>query len=498
MNKQLLSPFIYLLLFLCGSNFTNAQEIIWEYKIETPYYNAPSSFWIDENGAGYYNIYRTLPKNIGQAPKHYMLLSLDGNGKFNGAYQVKNCASSAPLLPFGNDLFLSAGNNCDGVNLSSHDNRVYNKKGDLVSKTESFNEFYFARVKGKKGYTLFSDKLGFTLYSPITIGHIDWKFKKKSYDVKMESLKKDDRGLTNDFDPPRQLNNDMWILPLHYGKGGNGSMLKQEALIIAIKKKRIKWKYSHPIDSYRYEGFSTYKNNTAVVLRSVPLKSKLFVLLDENGNVILEKEFKTRTAIQKVILTENNLIILSAGELYIFDLQGEPLSTLTDYQKDLTVQQDNMEILQDGDLIITGRSYRNTFIRRVNISEFLSANEEELNATMETEGKIINQTEDDKIDFEIKSAEIDELAEETISASIYPNPASLFINFEINNSGGDGIYLIKILSSTGQLVHSDSFEDTSYELMLSDFPSGNYFYKIVEKTKSNTLVLSGNFIRIEE
>lgn len=485
MKKQF--PIYLLLIIICSIGFSPmySQQLVWEYEVETPYSNSPGFFWVDKDGNGFYNINRANLKHPNRFGKHYLLLSLNENGRFEGAYHVKDCASSTALLPFKNDLFLSTGNNCIGNDRVSYDTRIFNKAGELVTTRKAFDGFKYAKIKGENGYTFFSDKLGFTNYEPMTIGHVDWNFKFSSQTISMSPLKKKGYGITNNFIDPTQLDNGMWIVPFNYGVMKNPSLIITDGIVVAIKKDKIKWTYSYSDKSYRLEQISSYKNKIAVVMRSAKHKSTLFALLDKKGKVLLETMIPV-SVIQDVILTEESLIVMTRAKLLVFNLDGELISSFNEYQKDGVVNQRKMEMLPDGDLVITGVRKKNTVIRRIKLGEKQEVEVEEL------EDELNESVEEDEI--EIESMILDDIDEETLSVSVYPNPASLFIKFEVEGSASND-FMIQIVDMSGKNIYSDSFSDASYEIMLNDFLAGAYFYKIVVKEEPKTKVLSGKFIK---
>ena len=133
-------------------------------------------------------------------------------------------------------------------------------------------------------------------------------------------------------------------------------------------------------------------------------------------------------------------------------------------------------------------------IRRID----LGLEEESIVEDLQEVGEV---EEDEVTEEEIELDEIDaflfdEIDEKTISVIAYPNPASLFIKFEI-----DGVesaeFDISILDASGRRVLSDSFSDNSYEIMLNDFIAGYYFYRIVVKEDPKKTVLSGKFVKVD-
>ena len=500
--KNTLISLIYLFCsFLIMPVTAISQKLIWEYEVETPYRNTPRHFWVDQEGNGYYNMNREDPKKPSSNYTHYFLLSLDAQGKFQGANHVNECASPTDLLPFGNDHFVSSGNNCINKRQYNRDTKVLNKNGDVIKTGKAFPGTYHAKIKGENGYTFFSDKNGFKDFETMTIGHIDWDFNFSAKTISLESLKIDSLGIVNNFRDPAKLSNGTWVAPFNYGKMRNEYQVSiQHGMAVGIVGNKIAWTYPSTINSYVLEQLSAYENRLAIIMKSKK-EGHLFVLLDQNGNILLEKSINIRT-IKDVILDKTKLIILTKHSIDIFDLGGHKLSSSQEYQEDKLVLQHSMALLEDGDLIITGIRDNNSVFRRVSfkkeeiedkVDDWAVNNQ--TNQEPESDEVQIVETETEEEEIEIESAVIEEVAEETISVSVYPNPASLFINFDIAGNGSSE-FLIQIIDVSGKVIFSDQFSDTRYELLLSDFPSGTYFYRIADKNKPDSKILSGKFVRV--
>ena len=489
----------YLIIFLsclCSPFLMNSQNLVWEYEVETPYRNTPRHFWVDKEGNGYYNMNRENPKNPTAQYRHYFLLSLDAQGKFKGANHVQECASSTDLLPFGDKYFVSSGNNCSGKYRYTRDTKVYNKKGKLVKTGKAFDGVYTAKVKEKTGYTFFSDKLGFEDFESMTIGHIDWDFNFSSHTISMESLEIDTLGIVNNFRDPARFKSGTWAIPFNYGKVKNGNQISiDHGIVVGIDKDKISWTYPQTINSFVLEQLSAHEDKLAIIMESKKEKTSLFVLLDQNGNTLLEKPISLR-GIKDILLTDVSLIVLTKYGICIFDLEGNKLLDAQDYQEGNLVEQKQMARLENGDLIITGIRDNNSVFRRINFHEEEEEEEEEVlvEETIEEEQDVLEEEHEEVESPQIESAEIEEVAEEIFSVSVYPNPASLFINFDIEG-GADPEYLIQIIDVTGKIIYTDSFRDTRYELILTDFTSGSYFYRIAQKNNPTAEVLSGKFIQ---
>jgi len=82
------------------------------------------------------------------------------------------------------------------------------------------------------------------------------------------------------------------------------------------------------------------------------------------------------------------------------------------------------------------------------------------------------------------------LFEETSSVNVYPNPASDFVKFEMENNV-DNLEL-SVFDNAGRQIKQLTFNGKSAEINLSNFPAGVYSYRI---TNSDKLMDSGSFVK---
>jgi len=67
-----------------------------------------------------------------------------------------------------------------------------------------------------------------------------------------------------------------------------------------------------------------------------------------------------------------------------------------------------------------------------------------------------------------------------ISVSIFPNPATNFVNINCEN-----IKNIQIFSADGKMIKNISTQNDDFQIDMSDMPSGEYFFMI--ETKEGTI-----------
>ncbi len=74
------------------------------------------------------------------------------------------------------------------------------------------------------------------------------------------------------------------------------------------------------------------------------------------------------------------------------------------------------------------------------------------------------------------------------STSVYPNPFSNQVNFEMNENSN---YALSILNSIGEIVFTNSFNGNRYAIAAESFVPGMYFYRI----EGNDKVVSGTLVK---
>lgn len=76
-----------------------------------------------------------------------------------------------------------------------------------------------------------------------------------------------------------------------------------------------------------------------------------------------------------------------------------------------------------------------------------------------------------------------------VNVSVYPNPASAYVNFSIPEKLNDGKLLL--FNVKGELIAETGFESTQKTLNVSDFAAGTYHFYL---TENNRRVSSGSFM----
>ena len=88
--------------------------------------------------------------------------------------------------------------------------------------------------------------------------------------------------------------------------------------------------------------------------------------------------------------------------------------------------------------------------------------------------------------LEIQYAEASLASQEVFSASVFPNPTSLRINFELSGiENSPEAFLLEVFDLAGKNVFQDQFNSNFYELNVSSFIAGPYVYRITGTTEDN-------------
>ncbi|MBK9013831.1 MAG: T9SS type A sorting domain-containing protein [Saprospiraceae bacterium] len=91
---------------------------------------------------------------------------------------------------------------------------------------------------------------------------------------------------------------------------------------------------------------------------------------------------------------------------------------------------------------------------------------------------------------------VEALSQEAMSVAVFPNPASIYINFELKNrEDTKPNFLLKVADMNGKQMHQASFQSVYYELDIAQFPPGTYAYQIINQ-KDKKDFLTGKFVKI--
>ena len=77
----------------------------------------------------------------------------------------------------------------------------------------------------------------------------------------------------------------------------------------------------------------------------------------------------------------------------------------------------------------------------------------------------------------------------TISIAVYPNPASLMVNFKTESKD---VNTIQVTDVVGRIVDVQSFSSSFLSLNTQSYNAGVYFYTVLDKNKNS--LKTGKFI----
>jgi hypothetical protein len=461
-----------------------AQSMLWQYKLVVDEGNLPSLFWLDEAGTGYFNIKKENPNIRGQYDQNLCLLMLDKDGQFKGSTYIKNCKQNALMSPFGDNRLLSSGYNCDpdsgGVSLDSW---VFDYAGNLILKGKGFNENYISQVKTNNGYTFFTPESDGFKFSQLNISTIDTLFNITHTAVSLEAISRPDLGIVNNYKDPFLMSDGIWAVPLNYGKVGGGGISIDHGTVIGIKDDQILWQYPDTLSRYSLEQFAATADRMCIYMRkSENYAKKLFVFLDQNGQEI--KHFFTDQNFDAIdmLLTEKHIILINRFSMVWVDFDGKMVSKI-DFPNLNLGHPSTIQLDKQGNVYLAALD-GTTVITKIG---FEAAEEV----------KIDSGTKSKQEPLAISYARFDSISEQTLSVSVFPNPASIYINFVLQEDfQPKADFLIQIFSSAGNLVEEKSISENRYELDLSSYISGIYFYKIILQNESKQEFISGQFVKI--
>ncbi len=467
-----------------------AQNIEWEYIVDAPVRNIPADYWFDESGNGYFNIRKQNPIHKNQFDQSLYLLQLDKDGKFKGSTFVNNCTSSALLLPFGEDQLLSSGYNCDSdTSKNVVDSRVFDYVGNVLAKGRGFKGNYFASIQTDKGYTFLSKPTKNFSYTYISMGHIDHDFNIRHDTISLQQVEREGLGIVNAYVTPMLMEDKSWVVPMNYGEVSGSKIAVDHGTVFGIKDAKLQWSYPDTLSAYKLKYISAHKDKVALYMRkSRNYDPRLIVLMDQEGNELHHFYFRPGFSARDLLLTEEHIILLSTHKMVYYDHQGNFVSEFDFNDKNYS-RPGNMKVDHEGNIYFVATKYGQSAIVKIGFKtpSIEKPNEENLAIA----DSIVELSES------ISAVHFDKVSEETLSVSVFPNPASVYINFVLKeNQTFKGPFIIQIFDASGKPMHEDTFEGNSYELFLDKFISGTYIYRIIDTSDARTEFVSGSFIKM--
>ena len=485
---------------------TTAQHLDWRYEYDTGERTIPGYFWIDEDGNGYFNTLKTNPKHPSQFDRSHSFLILNKDGKYNGSVYIKECGRGGLLVPFPNDRYLLSGVDCTPDLKLEYQSYLLDYNGKIIKEGRGFAGNHFAREATEEGYTYFSKPTQNFGHSFLSIGLVDKNFKISSDSIPLQPLKKEGLGMVFNYIDPVQLENNNWILPFNYGKVGRGITVDHGS-VFCVKGEKILWQYPDTISSYKLEAIAGNKNTVTLCMRKeVNAIPKLFVQLDANGKVIQSVSFRIkRWRLKELQVDEEHIIILTSNEIFWYDWKGQLVGEYNLSQNNISGR--DMRLLSDGSIVVAGTNNNNSVFIKLSLEESHLPMQEEVveNSRPEevpVETVVEEETEAENAEedlLEVSYADASLESEYVFSASVFPNPTSLRINFELSGiSDPSNSFLLEVFDGSGRQMLQDEFDSNFYVLDVFDLIAGTYIYRISEKGTNGKKIISGRFIKVTD
>jgi hypothetical protein len=456
-----------ILFFIPGGYHLQAQILEWRYEFDYPVKTRCGDFLVDENQHVFANISTHRPDNSYRGGG---MFALDARGRFNGMIINNKSTSEATYAPFGKGKYISS----QGGGTS-----VFDGQGNLIAFGEGFGGNHAAHVTTAKGQVYFSKPIDNFKASYITIGRVSKDFKIDYDSVSLKPIAIEGLGLSIPYKKPAQTADGLWIVPINCGRVDGPSMSVDHTFFCAIRDEEILWTFPNSMDEYPANVVTTYGDSIGVVL-SGHSKANKFFILDRDGQVRLEFDFEVTGVVEDVKMTAEHVAILTTNSLFIFTMEGVQVShsILTN---EFRIYPTAFEAVGNGHYIIAGNFDGKAAIIRISIPGLNSqpaSNSDNLAGT----------------DSPVSHVAMETISPEAISASIFPNPASLYINFELKSDVGVP-YTIAVFDASGKQLHKQVFEGHTYTLSLDQFAPGTYFYHL-QTASGGDQFLSGKFIKV--
>jgi len=469
-----------------------SQSVVWSYQTQDSKEVSPSDFWIDNNGNGFFNInILTDYGSYKRADKSY-LLRLNSSGNFLSSTSVNEKTFTGRLMPYQDSLFMSLANK----------SKVYDVRGNYIKEGVDIKGHSKTVLYTEQGYSIFSRErtgvFGFTSLNQI---HTDWDGKEKKTRISTLPLQrrfghpeidffseKTELGLISAARYPLKLSKGEIILTMHYDtvvyKNNIPHGGEYHGALVCVVKDRLKWEY--PKNPNGWQIISATKNeNDEIGILSQGYDElgmgRKFTRVDNKGNEMSSAELDLPEGLVKIALFEDAFIAVNDSVLYKYDFSGEQIYTFP--LKEIDNIKD-VKRVSDSAVILVGRKAGNAIIQKINIDTIEEQMREE-------------QIEEPVSENAVSFASIENVESFTLSASAYPNPASLYINFKLTEGYLNAqTYVIEVVDMQGRIVHTNEFSQNIYKLDLDNFKAGSYAYRILLEKEGNVEMVTGQFIKI--
>ena len=459
-----------------GINYLGAQTLEWRYEFDYPVDTRCGDLLVDEDQHVFANISTYRPSNSYRGGG---MIALDARGRFNGMIMNTDPDAEATYAPFGNGGYISS---------QYGESRVFDAQGNVIASGQAFGGNPYARVTTTTGHVYFSKPLDNFKASYVTIGRVSNDFKFDTDTILLQPIAIEGLGISMPYEKPAMTSHGVWIVPFIVGSV-DGGMNVEHTFVAAIKGEKILWKFPPSLTDPPARAFTTEGERIGVVLK-VNNTTYQFFLLNTNGQVRTQFDFQISGTVVDARLNKELVTVMTRNSLYVYTLDGVEVSHII-LTNDFLIYPTEFEVMDNGDYIVAGNYQGKTTIIRIRMSGPISPSgpHDQVDTS-----KANPFRENPQEASPVSQVTMQTVSAETISASIFPNPASLYITFELKNRPALPC-TIAVFDGSGQLLHQDTFEGNNYTLPLDRFVPGTYFYRL-QSPSSQEKILSGKFIKI--
>lgn len=463
---------------------------------------------MDAAGNSFHNITEFTSSDKGDDLIRKSLLILDKNGNFNGRVQINSCRNQASLYPFRDDMYLTTDYNCSqNVVHPEKDSRVFDHKGNLVLTGDPFFLNRFAAVKTEEGYTVFSQKMFRATPPLLEIRRIDWDFNIEDQRLDLTELLLPKLPLMAHISVlPVETKAGNWVITMAYGTESDSriDLSPNDNFLILTDGKSIIRRFQFERPNEMVQAIQGIGNEIAVLtnmgINGGKGKKKLY-LLDEQLQLKKSLIIDAMGNFDAMLVTQNNIILLHThyywqnkpGQRYIlhlFDREGN-LIKQRELSSDRVITHRLMPFGEKS-ILLAGSIVQSETVSCAMVWKL----DLETPTATEPPQKSPKATSNVAATTPISNMTVDALSQEAMSVAVFPNPASIYINFELKNrEDTNPKFLLKVTDMTGKQMHQASFQSVFYELDIAQFPPGTYAYQIINQ-KDKKDYLTGKFVKI--
>ena len=484
--------------------FISLQAQEWEYTIKKDGHVTPDRIWVSEDDKIFLNLTTGRKDKNNKFTSEKELLAINRFGKYAGAMKISSCNNKARLIPLGQNQLMASGLNCS-------------TGGQQKIRTEQFHSFD-NNGNLKKARTLtgnFQNSFEPTNKGSISIKEVDeWKgewiiseinqnLEIKEHPVNISSLLIPDHSLSPDFFNymrPVWLNGTDIVVPFKrckYNPKQPSSRHRIGSLLVKLNKNKIYWHYPEKDSNLELLEFQKVGDDFAIVLGNNFGLNTEFVLLNQNGEVKKKIPFQVEGFFQQMLVNNGEVIITSTGKrspishclVSRFDEEMNLIETRKFYDEEPNMIM-TKELIPIGknSIIIAGFVKRlqgqpdYTFIRKLDFG----SDEEE-----------IMEQEEDLDELTIQSISFEEVNNNAMVVSAFPNPASIEINILLKEGySPKGEYILQVFSIAGKPILQMNFTQNPLSINIADLPAGTYVYQVKRTDKPDIKVVTGKFLKV--